>query len=101
MKKAFKKAVAVLLCAVMTFSVCVMNVGAAEAEAEIKTDCSGNCEYSPVIVLPGINHSPTYLYDENDEPVMYNGTHIGSTLLILNEEALSVSAIIKLVIRVI
>ena len=101
MKKAFKKAVAVLLCAVMTFSVCVMNVGAAEVEAEIKTDCSGNCEYSPVIVLPGINHSPTYLYDENDEPVMYNGTHIGSTLLILNEEALSVSAIIKLVIRVI
>ena len=59
----------------------------------------GGCNHSPVIVLPGINHSPTYLYDENGEPVMYNGKHIGNTLLIPNESAISRKAIAKLVAR--
>lgn len=81
-----------MVCASMLASAC-----AAGASAATETECGGRCEHSPVIVLPGINHSPTYLYDENDEPVMYNGNHIGSTLLILNEAALSTGAIIKLV----
>lgn len=59
----------------------------------------GDCGHSPVIVLPGINHSPTYLYDENDKPVMYNGSHIGNTLLIPNEAALSRKAVSKLAAR--
>lgn len=59
----------------------------------------GGCNYSPVIVLPGINHSPAYLYDKNGEPVMYNGKHIGNTLLIPNEAALSRKAIAKLAAR--
>ncbi len=62
-----------------------------------ETDCGGKCGYSPVIILPGINHSPTYLYDDNDEPVMYNGNHIGGPLLFLNEAALSTKAVLKLV----
>ena len=62
-----------------------------------ETDCGGKCGYSPVIILPGINHSPTYLYDDNDEPVMYNGNHIGGSLLFLNEAALSTKAVLKLV----
>ena len=90
MKKAVKKMVSLALCAAMLVSAGAVNASATE------TDCGGKCEHSPVIVLPGINHSPTYLYDENDEPVMYNGNHIGSTLLILNEAALSTGAIVKL-----
>ncbi len=89
MKKAVKKIISLALCTAMLVSAGAVNASATE------TDCGGKCEHSPVIVLPGINHSPTYLYDENDEPVMYNGNHIGSTLLILNEAALSAGAILK------
>ncbi len=96
MKKAILRVIAGVLGAVMMFSSV-----AATAAATTETDCKGNCEHSPVIVLPGINHSPTYLYDENDEPVMYNGKHIGSTLLILNESALSAVNIAKAVASVV
>ncbi|MBR0113496.1 MAG: hypothetical protein IJM02_07090 [Clostridia bacterium] len=38
---------------------------------------------SPVIILPGINHSPVYLYDENDNPVTdESGKKTGGTLMI-------------------
>ena len=93
MKKILKKAVAFALCAVM-----LMSVGIPAASA-YETDCEGTCEHSPVIVLPGINHSPTYLYDENDNPVMNGDTQIGGTLFILNESALSTTLIIKAVLR--
>ena len=92
MKKMLKRVISLMICASMLASLC--GIG---ASAATETDCGGKCKHSPVIVLPGINHSPTYLYDENDEPVMYNGSHIGSTLLILNEAALSGNAIAKLV----
>ncbi len=54
-----------------------------------KKYCGGKCNHSPVIILPGINHSPTYLYNEKDDPVLFNDKHIGGTLLIINEAALS------------
>ena len=95
MKRILKRVTAFMICASMLASACAVGVSAAT-----ETDCGGKCEHSPVIVLPGINHSPTYLYDENDEPVMYNGNHIGSTLLILNEAALSTNAIVKVVASV-
>ena len=95
MKKVLKRAVAFIICISIMISACVLG-----ASAVTETDCGGKCEHSPVIVLPGINHSPTYVYDENDEPVMYNGNHIGSTLLMLNEEALSTNVIIKAVTSV-
>ena len=98
MKKIFRKLLAMALCCAMLLPVGALGVSAATKETE--TDCDGSCEHSPVIVLPGINHSPTYLYDENDEPYMYNGSHVGGTLLILNEEALSAGAIIKAVAAV-
>ncbi len=72
------------------------SAGAVSASAT-ETDCGGKCEHSPVIILPGINHSPTYLYDKNDKPVMYNGSHVGCTLIILNQAALSTANILKLV----
>lgn len=92
MKKLFKKVIAMALCLSM-----LMSAGALGASAKTDTDCGGKCKHSPVIVLPGINHSPTYLYDENDEPYMYNDSHVGGTLLILNEAALSAGAILKVV----
>lgn len=92
MKKLFKKIIAMTLCMAM-----LVPIGSIGASAQVETDCEGNCEHSPVIVLPGINHSPTYLYDENDEPVMYNDSHVGGTLLILNEAALTTAAIVKAV----
>lgn len=95
MKKIIKKVIAMALCISMLAS-----LGAVSASAKVETECGGKCEYSPVIVLPGINHSPTYLYDENDEPFMVNGSHLGGTLLILNEGALSALAIIKAVASV-
>ena len=91
MRKIMKRVIAIMICASMLVSAGMVGASAVE------TDCGGKCGHSPVIVLPGINHSPTYLYDENNEPVMYNGSHIGSTLLILNEAALSTENIAKLV----
>ncbi len=42
-------------------------------------------KHSPVIILPGISHSMTYLYDKNDNPVLDdNGKHIGDSLIIAN-----------------
>lgn len=51
-------------------------------------DChDGDCGHDPVVIVPGINHSPTYLYDENDEPVLNkDGKKIGGTLLIIDED---------------
>ncbi|MBQ8762722.1 MAG: hypothetical protein IJZ07_01285 [Clostridia bacterium] len=95
MKKVIKRVIAAALCAAMLIS-----AGSAGAMAATETDCDGNCKHSPVIILPGINHSPTYLYDENDQPVMNGDSQIGGTLLILNEAALSGSAIAKAVASV-
>ena len=92
MKKTLKRVIALMICASLIASACALG-----ASATTETDCAGKCKHSPVIVLPGINHSPTYVYDENDEPVMYNGNHVGSTLMILNEAALTTEAILKLV----
>lgn len=78
MKKGLKRAISLILCLAMLAGATAVTCYANEGD---KCDC-GNC---PLIVLPGINHSPTYLYDENDQPVLdSNGDQIGGTLLILN-----------------
>ncbi len=79
MKKGFKRALALILCASMLAS-----VGAIGAFASEKTDCGGDCDHSPVVILPGINHSPTYLYNEDNTPYLdADGNEVGGTLLIL------------------
>ena len=62
----------------------------AENEGGTHADCrNGDCGHAPVVVVPGINHSPTYLYDEDDEPVLdKDGKRIGGTLLILDTDNL-------------
>ena len=94
MKNTAKKLLAVILCVTCLFS------SVAVCASAIETDCNGNCEHSPVIVLPGINHSPTHLYDENDNPVMNGDSQVGGTLLILNEAALTENVIVKAVVRI-
>ena len=79
MKKTLKRMISLVLCGAILFS-----IGAIGASAEKKTTCGDDCEKSPVVILPGINHSPTYLYDENDEPYLdADGNTVGGTLLIL------------------
>lgn len=95
MKTVIKKAVAIVLCAAMLISASMVG-----ALAATETECGGNCGHSPVIILPGINHSPTYLYDEDNNPVMNGDSQVGGTLLILNEAALSAGAIVKAVASV-
>ena len=68
----------------------------AAEESGTHANChNGDCGHAPVVVVPGINHSPTYLYDENDEPVLNkDGKRIGGTLLILDTDNL-VTVILK------
>ena len=82
MKKGFKRAISLILCLTMLAGATAVTCYAAEDKC--------NCGQCPLIVLPGINHSPTYLYDENDKPVMDSKgeKQIGGTLLILNTDDL-------------
>lgn len=82
MKKGFKRAISLILCLAMLAGATAVTCYAAEDKC--------NCGHCPLIVLPGINHSPTYLYDENDKPVMDSKgkNQIGGTLLILNTDDL-------------
>lgn len=82
MKKGFKRAISLILCLAMLAGATAVTCYAAEGKC--------NCGHCPLIVLPGINHSPTYLYDENDKPVMDSKgeKQIGGTLLILNTDDL-------------
>lgn len=82
MKKGFKRAISLILCLAMLAGATAVTCYAADGKC--------NCGHCPLIVLPGINHSPTYLYDENDQPVMDSKgeKQIGGTLLILNTDDL-------------
>lgn len=82
MKKGFKRAISLILCLAMLAGATAVTCYAAEDKC--------NCGHCPLIVLPGINHSPTYLYDENDKPVMDSKgeKQIGGTLLILKTDDL-------------
>ena len=94
--KRIKRVIALILCAAMLIS-----AGAIGASAETKTDCGGNCDQSPVVILPGINHSPTYLFDENNQPVLdSDGNQVGGTLLILEVEQLIKKVLPKLIFSV-
>lgn len=93
MKKTAKKLVSVLLAISLVFSVCVVafatsddstnyvEVNSVDAAAQKLLTADEAC---PLIIIPGINHSPVYLCDENNE-VLYNedgGTTNGTLLLV-------------------
>ena len=79
MKNRIKRVISLVLCAAM-----IVSIGATGALAATDDECDGNCGRSPVVILPGINHSPTYLYNEDNTPYLdADGNEVGGTLLIL------------------
>ncbi len=67
-----KKFFCVILALIMSFSAYVVAFAAdsTEWEHKVKTDCKGECGYSPVIVIPGIMQSQTYVQDSNGNDIM-------------------------------
>ena len=68
-----KRVMCILLSAVMVF--CCLPVFASEPSAhewehELKTHCGGDCGYSPVIIVPGIMQSQTYVQDAEGNDLM-------------------------------
>ena len=76
----------------MLLSISMISVHA-EDEYEVMTDCGGNCDYYPTIIVPGLGQSNTWLTDENGTPITDDeGNKITSFPAYLN-----VSEIIKTV----
>ncbi len=68
-----KKLLSLLLSAVMVFACLPLTAFAGTAHSwdrEVKTHCGGKCGYSPVIVVPGIMQSQTYVQDKNGNDLM-------------------------------
>ena len=91
MKKILWKSMAVLLCLSLLLSFMPLFAGAAYEEdqdysiyPELAAISDQDAVY-PTIILPGINHSNTYLADENGEPVKNrNGDEISGGLLLID-----------------
>ena len=65
MKNSLKKAISVLLCLMMVLTMGIIGVSAEEADFSVRTDCNGECEFYPTIIVPGLGQSNTWLADEN------------------------------------
>ncbi|MBQ3151074.1 MAG: hypothetical protein IJB86_07535 [Clostridia bacterium] len=68
MKKMFKKALAAILVLTMILSFAPMCFAA--EESEVMTECGGECEYAPSIVIPGLFQSDNRMYDENGNEML-------------------------------
>ena len=64
MKNSLKKAISVLLCLTMVLTVGIIGVSAEETDYSVKTDCNGECEFYPTIIVPGLGQSNTWLADD-------------------------------------
>ncbi len=64
MKNSLKKAISVILCLTMVLTVGIIGVSAEEADYSVKTDCNGECEFYPTIIVPGLGQSNTWLADD-------------------------------------
>ncbi|MBR6361391.1 MAG: hypothetical protein IKS04_06300, partial [Clostridia bacterium] len=68
-----KKILSVLICICITAGCLVFSAGAQDShewDREVKTHCGGKCEYSPVIIVPGIMQSQTYVQDSQGNDLM-------------------------------
>lgn len=63
-----KKFVSVILALVMAFS--AVTAGAFAAASSYKTECGGECDTCPSIVIPGIGQSNVWLLDDNGDYVL-------------------------------
>lgn len=65
MKNSLKKAISVLLCLTMVFTVGIIGASAEEeTTVPVMTDCNGECEFYPTIIVPGLGQSNTWLADD-------------------------------------
>ncbi len=57
-----KKVISFILALTLVFSMCAVG-----ASAAVKTECGGNCDICPSIVVPGIGQSNVWALDENGD----------------------------------
>lgn len=56
-----------LICFVLSAVLLVCAVLPVTAKSAVVTDCGGDCEYCPTVIIPGIFQSDVKLYDENGD----------------------------------
>ena len=56
-----------LICFVLSAGLLVCAVLPVAAKSEVVTDCGGDCEYCPTVIIPGIFQSEVKMYDENGD----------------------------------
>ena len=66
MKKTLKKLIALCLCLAMIASVTVFSASATKKY----TDCNGECEHYPAIIVPGLGQSNTWVVDDNGDYIL-------------------------------
>lgn len=68
----FKKALCIFLSVCLCLCIVPMSVFADSHEWEhaLKTDCDGDCGYNPMIIVPGIMQSQTYVQDADGNDIM-------------------------------
>lgn len=75
MKKLFRKTIALCLCIALLASMTLIGASATDRI----TDCNGECEHYPAIIVPGLGQSDTWVLDENGEFVYdEEGNHVSS-----------------------
>ena len=81
MKRFFSKAISALLVLAL---LCGMGVCAAAADTSdgVLTECGGNCEYYPSVVIPGVFQSQVRMYDDDGNVVVdKNGKPLSDLLI--------------------
>ena len=63
MKKTFRKIIALVLCLAMLLSFGIISISAEETSIPVMTDCNGECEFYPTIIVPGLSQSNTWMTD--------------------------------------
>ena len=66
MIKNIKKVIALCLCLAMLASMTLFSASASERY----TDCNGECEHYPAIIVPGLGQSNTWVVDDNGDYVL-------------------------------
>lgn len=67
MKKKMTAVIALTMAIILAISGGAAVAGAAEAQSTVLTECGGNCDTCPSIVIPGLFQCESFIYDENGE----------------------------------
>ena len=65
----FEEAVDILTAEEEAPATAALSLAKAQNDADILTQCGGNCSHAPSIIIPGIGQSDVFLLDENNERV--------------------------------